>query len=439
MEVVNGQLEEKNAQIKLHKREIHRIFRAATEHARVLAQAKEQAEAASRAKTELLANMSHELRTPLTAMLGFSELLVAELDGREQKENVGTVLRNGEYLLRLIDDLLDLSRIEAGKFQMNPAPCSPREIVSDVVELLKARAQEKGLEFVREYEGQIPATIHCDATRLRQILINLVGNALKFTERGSVRVVVRHIGGDASDRHLEVRVIDTGIGIARDQTRRLFEPFAQADTSSTRRYGGSGLGLTISKHLAELLGGGITVDSQPGAGSEFTLTVPLEVAPQHVSVGECRHAGGRTLGDSTVPEATTLGFPCRILLAEDGPDNQRLISLLLERAGAEVTLVENGRQALEHGLQAEREGQPYDLILMDVQMPEMDGHVATARLREAEYRGPIVALTAHTMKDDRKKCLEAGCDGYLGKPIRRDALVAAVIRWARKPILDHAR
>jgi signal transduction histidine kinase/ActR/RegA family two-component response regulator len=405
---------------------------------RRLARAKEEAEAASRAKSELLANMSHELRTPMTAMLGFSEVLDADFNRAEQKEIVATIRRNGEYLLRLIDDLLDLSKIEAGKLQVDLAPCSPREIVSEVYQLFEGRAREKGLELLDEYEGEIPATFHCDPTRLRQILINLIGNAIKFTEVGSVRVVTRHSGQD-DDRRLEFRVIDTGVGMTRETMARLFEPFTQADTSSTRRYGGSGLGLTISKHLAVMLGGDVAVSSVPGAGSVFTLTVPLSVMKHRISADDCRETCEQTPDSPIAPEATRLALPCRILLAEDGPDNQRLISLLLEQAGADVASVENGRQAVERGLRAEREGHPYDLILMDVQMPEMDGYVATGRLRDSGYNGPIVALTAHTMKGDRQKCLKAGCDGYLTKPICREALLAALVRWARKPTAECAR
>jgi CheY-like chemotaxis protein len=303
---------------------------------------------------------------------------------------------------------------------------------------LEARAREKGVELLEEYEGEIPATIHCDPTRLRQILINLIGNAVKFTEVGSVRVVTRQTDRDGDDRRLEFQVIDTGVGMTRETMARLFEPFTQADTSSTRRYGGSGLGLAISKHLAVMLGGEVAVSSVSGAGSVFTLTVPFGLVKHRVSADGCRKTREQTHNSPIVSEATRLALPCRILLAEDGPDNQRLISFLLEQAGAEVTPVEDGRQAVERGLRAEREGHPYDLILMDMQMPEMDGYVATRRLRDSGYDGPIVALTAHTMKGVSAKCLKAGCDGYLGKPIRREALLAAVFRWAWKATAECA-
>lgn len=437
LEAANETLKEKNAQIELRGREVYKLFQAASDQAQILTRAKEEAEAANRAKSELLANMSHELRTPMSAMLGFSEVLVADLKEPDQIETVATVLRNGEYLLRLIDDLLDLSRIEAGRLNVEQLPCSPREIVGEVVELLDPRAREKGLILRYESEGEIPSVIHTDSTRLRQILINLVGNAIKFTNTGSVQALTRVIGQDGKDRHLEFQVIDTGVGMTSEQTIRLFEPFVQADTSSTRRYGGSGLGLAISKHLARLLGGDISVDSVPGEGSVFVLSLPLD------SVVKRTPAESDTMGlaskTSNAAKTTALALPCHILVAEDGPDNQRLISLLLEQAGADVTLVENGRQAVEYGLRAQREGRPYDLILMDMQMPEMDGYVATTRLREAGYRSSIVALTAHTMKGDREKCQKAGCDDYLGKPIRRDALMTTIRRWAKEPSPENVR
>ncbi|MBL7044838.1 MAG: response regulator [Pirellulaceae bacterium] len=433
LNAVNEELTERNSQIELHGREIFKLFRAASEQTLILAQAKEEAEAASHAKSQLLTNMSHELRTPMTAVLGFSEVLGDNLQRPEQKEIVATIRRNGEYLLRLIDNLLDLSKIEAGKLQMDRIPCSPREIVNDVVELLQVRTREKGLRLFAECEGEIPSTIHSDPTHLRQVLINLIGNAIKFTEVGSVRVVTREISQDCDERELEFRIIDTGLGMTSEQMSGLFEPFTQADTSCSRRFGGTGLGLAISKRLAEMLGGHIAVASVPDAGSVFTLTVPVGVAEQDMASDQCKEMLAPTPELPIAPETRRLDLPCRILLAEDGPDNQRLISSLLEQAGAEVISVENGRHALDRGLRAGREGRRYDLILMDMQMPEMDGYAATRRLRDSGYDGPIVALTAHTMKGDEVKCLKAGCDGYLGKPITRDALLATVNRWSRRP------
>ncbi len=297
---------------------------------------------------------------------------------------------------------------------------------------MRARSQEKGLPLEVEFVGDIPETILCDPLRLRQILINLVGNAVKFTKTGCIRLVMRLVKNEATMVRMQFEVIDTGIGLTAHQLGKLFQPFTQADSSTTRKFGGTGLGLAISKNLAEMLGGDISVTSEPGKGSAFCLTVEagsltnvllLKGASEAISVN--RPIDGRKTND-----VETLA--CRILLAEDGLDNQRLISLLLTKAGAEVVVAENGQVAVELALQASAEEDPFDLILMDMQMPVLDGYDATSRLRRVEYAGPIVALTANAMSGDREKCINAGCDDYMTKPVDRKKLVALVAQMVTR-------
>ncbi len=397
---------------------------------RAMEQLYEAAETASRARSEFLANVSHEIRTPMTAILGFAELLLGDQSRQrlspEQREAVETIQRNGNYLLGLINDILDLSKMEAGKLEIERTECSPPQVLSEVVALMRVRARAKNLSLELELDGPIPASIRTDPLRLRQILINLLGNALKFTEVGGVRVVARLREGP--EPRLQVEVIDTGIGIGQEQLSRLFQPFAQADSSTTRRFGGSGLGLAISKRLAEMLHGDLTVTSVQGQGSTFRVSVatgPLEgVAMQDRLVAE--GAAARNSGENLVE------LDGRVLLAEDGPDNQRLIAHILKKAGAEVTVADNGRIAFEQALEAQQEGRPFDVVLMDMQMPEMDGYTATRSLRERGYGGPIVALTAHAMTDDRQKCLDAGCDDFVSKPIQRKAFLELIAGFAAK-------
>ena len=392
------------------------------------------AQAATRAKSEFLANMSHEIRTPMTAILGFTDILLGSLSG-DARDAAVTIKRNGEYLLELINGILDLSRIESGKMEVQCMPCSPRQAVEEILSLMKVRADAKGLPLRLEIVEPLPATIVTDPIRLEQILINLVGNAIKFTEVGGIRMVVRMASPADGVRQLVIDVIDTGPGIRDDQIARLFEPFTQGDSSTSRRFGGTGLGLAISRRLAEMLGGSITVSSQPGQGSTFSVILP-DTPP----------INGTSLPTSAAPvvSAPTASPPCRslpvrlqgrILLVEDGPDNQRLLTFLLKKVGAEVIVAANGQEALDQvraagGDQGRRSpGSPFDLILMDMQMPVMDGYEATRRLRQEAYAGPIVALTAHAMSHDRQKCLDAGCDDYLSKPIDRETLMATVGKY----------
>ncbi|MBN2024556.1 MAG: response regulator [Pirellulales bacterium] len=403
--------------------------------------AKEAAEAANRSKSEFLANMSHEIRTPMTAILGFIDLLTEgcapECPYRSEARNshVETISRNAEHLLQIINDILDLSKIETGKLEMESLPTNPVDLLRDVEALMHNRAERQGLRLALEFETALPLTITTDPTRLRQILVNLVGNAVKFTRQGNVRVVARFVPqkarryGDPLSGYLECDVIDTGIGMTAQQMEHLFEPFTQADSSTTRQFGGTGLGLAISRTLAEQLGGSITAESKPGLGSTFHLRVqtgPLDKVPMIVPQPPPTAAEGAPESPASKGKLRLQG---RILLAEDGPDNQRLIKLVLAKAGANVTLVENGLMAVETATAAALAGEPFDLILMDMQMPVMDGYAATAALRAGGYRGSIVALTAHAMAQDRDRCLQAGCDDYTTKPIQRETFLATVARY----------
>jgi len=385
------------------------------------------AEAASIAKSEFLANMSHEIRTPLTAILGYTELMLdQDQSAQERTECVQIIHRNGEHLLAIINDILDLSKIEAGKMAVERIEFSPTHVVAEVASLMRERAVDKNLSFDVEYVGTIPQTIRSDPTRIRQILINLVGNSVKFTERGGVRLIVGMADDvEAADPRLRFEVVDTGIGMSEEQLDRLFKPFTQADSSTTRKFGGTGLGLTISRRLAEVLGGGITVQSTSGHGSSFAVTV--ETGPlTGVTMIEAACEGMAAPDANRKQKDQVSTLDARILLAEDGPDNQRLISFLLGKAGAEVTVAENGRIAVDKALAAIRAGQPFDLILMDMQMPVLNGYDATAELRAKGYKGPIIALTAHAMASDREKCLKSGCDGFATKPINHGTLLETV-------------
>ena len=409
---------------------------------RALETAKATAEAADRAKSEFLANMSHEIRTPMVAILGYADLLgEPEITEKERGEFLGTVKLNGRHLLAILDDILDIARIEAGKLPVCAGACDPAAVARDVVEMLQLRAREKGLDFQLVLEPGLPEKFTSDTTRLRQILVNLTGNALKFTERGSVTVKLRPARGPEGESLVQFEISDTGIGIAKSDIVRLFEAFTQADNSSTRQFGGAGLGLSISRRLAQMLGGDIRVRSTVAQGSTFTLSLPLqsrvgasgelradggssEPASSASSGQDRRPAAPHSFDESPVTSSTPQGALFgRILLVEDFAPTQRLISTLLQRAGAEVTVGSHGKEAVELVLDAMEDGRPHDLVLMDMQMPVLDGYRATERLRNHGYRGPIIALTAHALAGDREKCMDAGCDDYVTKPVDRRQLI----------------
>jgi PAS domain S-box-containing protein len=395
------------------------------------AAARVEAEAANQAKSEFLANMSHEIRTPMTAILGYAdELLDPNQTPSDRQNAVNVIRRNGDHLLTVINDILDLSKIEAGQMAVEIIPCSPCQVLAEVTSLMRVRAKEKNLEFEAKIDGAIPRTIHTDPTRLRQILINLIANAVKFTEAGYVRLMAKLIDPpESANPRLRFEVSDSGIGMTSEQVGKLFQPFVQADNSTARRFGGSGLGLTISQRLARALGGEITMESAVGLGSKFAVTLTTgSLSGVEMLSSDSADALYRD-GAHTV-NRSMLRLRGKILLAEDGRDNQALLSVYLRKAGAEVVVAENGRIAYETIVASKTPGGGFaiDLILMDMQMPELDGYGATAKLRAAGYIGPIIALTAHAMATDRARCLKAGCTDYLSKPIKREDLIKAVHR-----------
>jgi len=396
----------------------------------------EKAERANRAKTEFLANMSHEIRTPMTAILGFAESLRdRDITAEESDAALAAILRNGEHLLEIINGILDLSKVESGRIEVERLPTSIAPLLESVHDLMRSRAAAKCLEFQILSEGPCPTAILTDPTRVRQILINLVGNAIKFTERGSVtvRVQCNSCLGDGLAGWLEIHVEDTGPGMTADEIERIFEPFAQADSSATRRFAGTGLGLALCKRLATALGGELVVASTPGQGSHFTLRIPAEAAP-NAAAATLALDGGRSEPDAPAAGADEDDLPSiqglRVLLAEDGPDNQRLISYILRRRGAHVDVVGDGDAATRFLISGTAGAAPVDVVLLDMQMPVKDGYTAARELRDNGFDRPIIAITAHAMDGERDRCLAAGCDEFITKPIDRSRLIRTLAAWS---------
>ena len=418
-----AQIQRRDLELKRHRESLEEEVAARTaELARLnqeLVRAKEAAEEASRLKSQFLANMSHDLRTPMNGVIGMTSLALRTSLTEEQRDYLATVQSSAESLLCLLNDILDFSKIEAGKLTLESIPFHLRETVEDTVNSLRVCADSKGLTLGCSVAPGVPVRVMGDPTRFRQILTNLVGNAIKFTERGGVEVEVDLESSSGNEAALLLAVRDTGIGIPPDKLETIFEAFNQGDATTTRRFGGTGLGLSISVRLAQMMGGRVWAESEPGKGSVFYVTVRFGASASTAETPPGSQPGGE---GQQIP-------PLRILLAEDNPVNQKVAARTLEKQGHYVVVVGDGEKAL-----AMLARQPFDLVLMDVHMPGLNGLEAARVIREREQPTgghiPIIALTASAMKGDRERCLEAGMDDYLSKPIRPDALYEMVGRYA---------
>jgi len=406
---------------------------------RSLKKAKRIAEDANLSRGDFLANMSHEIRTPMTAILGHADILAEQLTDTGQLASLETIRRNGGFLLEIINDILDLSKIDAGHMQVKIEPVRLDILLGDVAKLMELKAKEKGLALHFEFDGKLPGVIETDPLRLRQILVNLIGNAVKFTNEGSIRIVIRHLSAESKvaarrelsgDREtdgsrraanacqIQFDVIDTGIGISPEQIARLFQPFVQADASHTRQYGGTVLGLTISRRLAKTLGGNLSVHSVDGEGSTFTVVVECGNVDDNV-LEELQVVAPEPAGESTVP----VRLDATIVVVDDRRDIRFLAQHFIEKSGGTVVTADNGLEGIELIARRQQAGEPVDAVLMDMQMPVMDGYYAARTLRERGFTAPIIALTANAMSSDRDECLAAGCTDQVPKPINGPDLI----------------
>jgi signal transduction histidine kinase/CheY-like chemotaxis protein/HPt (histidine-containing phosphotransfer) domain-containing protein len=401
------------------------------------------AELANRAKDEFMANMSHEIRTPLTAILGFTDLLLrGEEDEATRREYLRLIHNSGKHLLELINDVLDVSKITAAKMRIRPVECSIHDVVREAVALHEVIARQKGLYLNYVWDGPVPERVRTDPARFRQMVTNLVGNALKFTQHGGVTVSLGlfDAGDGAPDRPsrlLALRVADTGIGISGDKLSEIFEPFNQADTTITRRFGGTGLGLTITREIAKLLGGKLSVSSRLGEGSTFTALIDpgsLDGVPLVAEMPSPDDGPDASLDSLAEGHLELRLEKVRVLLVEDGETNRRLIAKILRDAGAEVVAAENGQVGVDKAL-----ADPFDIILMDMQMPVLDGLHATRELRLRGMDVPIIALTAHVLSDELDRCQQAGCSGCLSKPVDVPLLLKTIrsaLPEEKRPLQD---
>jgi two-component system sensor histidine kinase/response regulator len=385
------------------------------------------AEAENRSKSEFLAHLSHELRTPLTAILGYTDLLISRHENADTKAQLQIVKRNGSHLLSLLNDILDLSKIEAGKLEIEVQDLELSPFLADIQALMHMSARDKNLQLKFNTDRDLPQTIQTDPTRLRQILLNLLGNAIKFTDAGSVELSIDVVTKGDKDL-IQFAVTDSGIGISKDDINKIFQPFAQAQREADRHQSGTGLGLAISRQLAQRLGGDIEVVSEPGCGSTFLLTVdpgdlqnvdhyrlPIEQDVAFNGSAQRRHLQGK------------------VLVVDDLPDIRELVGYIIERAGATVEFATNGKEAVDKVKHAEGAAEPFGLVVMDIHMPELDGHQATRALRAEGYDGPILALTAATMKGEKERCLNSGFTGHMSKPVDANKLLQTIDKYLVPP------
>jgi len=397
------------------------------------------AQQASQSKSAFVANMSHEIRTPMTSILGYAKLLSGLIQDEEAKSYLTTIRRNGDFLLEILNDILDLSKIEAGKFDIDISGFDVSGLLDDVRTIMALRADERDLRLTVEYETKIPQVIQSDAKRLRQILVNLIGNAVKFTKEGEVKVMVGHrrlrspaatsatVHSKGDRDTLRISVIDTGVGMTTEQQERLFQPFSQGDAGITQQFGGTGLGLIISKRLAAMLGGDIEFSSEFGKGSTFTLTIDIG------KIGDVPwvETSERKAPVADFVEEEDIRLNANFLIVDDRRDIRFLSKHILTKAGGTVTEAEDGLLAIETVKDAIAHGETFDLILLDMQMPNLDGYETARHLRKLGYAGPIIALTADAMQGDMTKCLQAGCNDYLSKPIDANRMLKTVAEMTK--------